>query len=280
MTVFNREKYIADAIESVMASTYQNWELIIVDDQSKDRSVEIAKTFEARDSRIKVYVNDINLGDYPNRNQAARYAKGQYLKYLDADDLIYPHGLEVMVSAMLSFPDADFGTQYNIREFKMPYPILINSREAFFEHFFGNSFFQSGPTGTIFKRDTFFLLGGFSGKRYIGDTEMWMKFSFHGPIVIFQPSLIWWRQHEGQEFQLGQSVDGYIKHNHELFFTTIKNELLPLSIEEKKIVTKQYRKNLSRRILAEAIKRRDFKKAHQIYKVCDHRPLNFLNLFA
>ena len=64
----------------------------------------IAKSYEQKDARIKVYVNDKNLGDYPNRNKAASYAKGKYIKYLDADDLIYPHGLEVMVHTMEQFP--------------------------------------------------------------------------------------------------------------------------------------------------------------------------------
>jgi glycosyltransferase involved in cell wall biosynthesis len=92
--------YIAEAIDSVINSNYQNWELIIVDDCSKDRTVEIARKYEKQDDRIKVYVNKTNLGDYPNRNRAASYAKGKYLKYVDADDLIYPHGLEVMVRAL------------------------------------------------------------------------------------------------------------------------------------------------------------------------------------
>ena len=53
----------------------------------------LPKRYEKKDARIKVYVNQTNLGDYPNRNKAASYAKGKYIKYLDADDLIYPHGL-------------------------------------------------------------------------------------------------------------------------------------------------------------------------------------------
>ena len=69
-TVFNREKYIAACIESVLNSSYHNWEMIIVDDQSKDKSVEIAKRYAAKEDRIKVYVNEKNLGDYANRNQA------------------------------------------------------------------------------------------------------------------------------------------------------------------------------------------------------------------
>lgn len=58
MTAFNREKYIAEAIESVLASTYTNFELIIVDDCSKDNTVNIAKSYEQKDQRVKVYINE------------------------------------------------------------------------------------------------------------------------------------------------------------------------------------------------------------------------------
>ena len=107
-TVFNREKYLEACIESVLQSTFQDWELIIVDDQSRDNSVEIAQSYAENDSRIHLHVNPINLGDYPNRNYAASLAKGKYIKFLDADDLIYPNGLEVMVKTMEEYPNAKF----------------------------------------------------------------------------------------------------------------------------------------------------------------------------
>src|SRR5688572_26575631 len=106
MTAYNREKYIAESIESVLRSTYIHFELIIVDDASKDRTVEIARSY--KDPRIQVYVNEKNLGDYPNRNRAASYASGKYIKYLDADDIIYYYGLGVMVEYIERFPKAGF----------------------------------------------------------------------------------------------------------------------------------------------------------------------------
>jgi len=94
MVTYNHEKFISEFIESILASTYQNWELIIVDDGSIDSTVEIAKSYEEKDKRINVYINETNLGDYPNRNKAASYANGKYLKYLDTDDLIHPYRFE------------------------------------------------------------------------------------------------------------------------------------------------------------------------------------------
>ncbi|MBN8834489.1 MAG: glycosyltransferase family 2 protein [Sphingobacteriales bacterium] len=71
MTAYNRQPFIAEAIESVIASTYQNWELIIVDDCSNDDTVSIAKSYLLKDNRIQVFENKKNLGDYPNRNLVA-----------------------------------------------------------------------------------------------------------------------------------------------------------------------------------------------------------------
>src|SRR6187200_3447154 len=109
MTSFNREKYIAEAIQSVLDSEYRNFELIIVDDASKDKTIEIARSFERTDNRIKVSQNSKNLGDYPNRNKAASLASGKYLKYVDSDDKINKNCLSVMVAGMEKFPEAALG---------------------------------------------------------------------------------------------------------------------------------------------------------------------------
>lgn len=202
MTAYNREAFIAEAIESVLCSSYKNFELIIVDDGSKDRTYEIAKKYELLDNRIRVYLNEKNLGDYINRNQAASFANGKYLKYVDADDIIYPHGLEVMVNAMEKHPKAVFGTQHNKREDIQPYPILLEPNQTIEEHFSKGGIFTSGPTGVIIRKSIFDLEGGFSGKRFIGDTEFWIKLGSKYPIVKFQPALIWWRTHENQEIHI------------------------------------------------------------------------------
>ena len=108
MTSFNSEKFISDAINSVLKSSFTDFELIIVDDLSADGTVEIAKKFELQDDRVRVYVNDVNLGDYFNRNVAAGYAKGKYIKYIDADDMIYPWGLEIIIKYFELFPMASY----------------------------------------------------------------------------------------------------------------------------------------------------------------------------
>ena len=87
-TSYNKEKYISDCILSVKKSSFQDWEMIILDDCSKDNTYLIAQSFAFEDERIKVFKNDKNLGDYPNRNKIVQYARSEYIKYLDADDTI------------------------------------------------------------------------------------------------------------------------------------------------------------------------------------------------
>lgn len=200
MTSYNREKYITAAIESVLRSTYKNFELIIVDDCSTDKTVEIAKGFAAVDSRVIVFVNDTNLGDYPNRNKAASLANGKYLKYVDADDMIYPHGLGVMVTMMEKFPKAGYGICSKVQNSNTLYPIELVPEEAYRFHYFKqNTIFNRAPLSAIINREVFNAVGGFSGKRMVGDFEMWHKLSLSYPVVLMPQGLTWYRTHTEQE---------------------------------------------------------------------------------
>jgi glycosyltransferase involved in cell wall biosynthesis len=104
MPVFNAERYIADAIQSVLAQTYQNFELIIVDDGSTDRTREIIESFS--DPRIVKVYSDQNRGLITTRNRIAQLAKGKYLALLDADDQAFPDRLALQV-AFLEANQAD-----------------------------------------------------------------------------------------------------------------------------------------------------------------------------
>lgn len=199
MTAYNRESFISEAIESILNSTYPNYELIIVDDCSTDKTLDIAYGFSRKYSNVKVYVNEKNLGDYPNRNKAAFYANGKYLKYLDSDDIMYPHCLEVMVGAMEKFQEAVIGISQNLAEDIKPYPILLSPLEAYTEQYFTRNILLYGPTGSIFRREPFFKNGGFQEVRHDGDSLTALKLAAQYPMVKIQPGLIWWRRHSFQE---------------------------------------------------------------------------------
>ena len=197
MTAYNREEFIAEAIESVLNSTYQNFELIILDDGSEDNTVRIAKEYEAKDNRIKIYINEKNLGDYANRNKAAGYAKGKYVKYLDSDDAIYDWGLAYCVEIIENFPDAGMGI------FKASNKVdkdFFSSKEAINNHFFGNSFLNIGPSGTILNRKAFENIGYFKAN-YGPASDMYfnIKMASNYPVCILEKEFFYYRMHEGQE---------------------------------------------------------------------------------
>jgi glycosyltransferase involved in cell wall biosynthesis len=199
MTSYNREKYIAEAIESVLCSTYRNFELIIVDDRSKDSTVEIARNYAAKDQRVKVHINEKNLGDYPNRNKAASYATGKYLKYVDADDLIYPWGLELLVQMMEQFPDSGWGLCSLEQDAKRIFPFELSPKEAYEYNYFGPGLFLKAPLSSIIKREAFESSGGFAPLRMVGDCEMWHRLAQHFPAVLMPHGMVWYREHDEQE---------------------------------------------------------------------------------
>jgi len=231
MTSFNRENFLAEAVNSVLASTFTNFELIIVDDCSTDTTVAIARQFEAKDQRVKVFINEKNLTDYPNRNKAASLASGKYIKYVDSDDILYPHCLQVMVHAMEQFPDAGYGLSC-LPDIKEPFPLCISPHQAYREHFFERSHFDRAPGSAIINKKAFESVGGFSGQRMIGDFELWLKIGQIHPLVKFPVDLYWSRHHSGQE-----SKSDYAKKYSELTMLAIEtafaNKDCPLSEIEK-----------------------------------------------
>ena len=78
LPTYNGEKYLADSIESVISQTYKNWELIIINDCSTDKTLEIAQSYAAKDNRIKVYSNDENLKVPKSLNRGFSLANGKY----------------------------------------------------------------------------------------------------------------------------------------------------------------------------------------------------------
>lgn len=100
MPSYNTAAYIKESIQSVLNQTYTNWELIIVDDCSTDSTDEVLETI--KDSRIRYFKNDKNSGAAVSRNKALREAKGQWIAFLDSDDLWMPEKLEKQIYFMES----------------------------------------------------------------------------------------------------------------------------------------------------------------------------------
>ena len=97
---FNSKKYIAETIQSIQKQTYQDWEMIIVDDCSEDDTCKIVERFTATDPRIKLFHQEKNAGAGAARTRSMLFATGRFIAYLDADDIWFPTKLEKQVYFM------------------------------------------------------------------------------------------------------------------------------------------------------------------------------------
>ena len=208
MTAFNRERYIANAIESVLGQTFTDFELIVVDDGSEDRTVDIARKYEA-DSRVRVVINKRNLGDYPNRNHAATLARGQFLKYHDSDDMMYPLCLATMVPPLFAEPLAALALSAGRWWPGGPCPMLLTPRLSYQREFLGSGLFMCGPGGALFRTEVFRSLGGFPQFGVVSDHVLWLKACARFNVLLLPADLFWYRVHPGQEKQSPAAARGY-----------------------------------------------------------------------
>jgi glycosyltransferase involved in cell wall biosynthesis len=257
VTVYNRETFISDTVKSILDSTFTDFELIIVDDCSKDRSAEIAQAFEKTDHRIRFIQNAANLGDYGNRMKAASIANGKYIKYVDSDDLIYNHSLKLMVEAMERYDDCVLGLSHGAAEDERPYPWRLSPAESYEKHFLKRGCFGCGPTGAIIRREEFLKADGFNRKwGVLSDTELWLRLAARHSIVLLPPGLVWWRRHDGQEFTKDNAKEVYLNLGHQLEMRALNPASCPLSADLTSKALQRSKQHYARKLLAVALKQR------------------------
>jgi glycosyltransferase involved in cell wall biosynthesis len=199
LTSYNREKYIAASIESVLSQTFEDFELLIVDDCSQDRSAEIARSY-CSDPRVHVYVNERNLRQFPNRNYAASLARGEFLKFHDSDDVMYPHCLEVMVKGLDAEPTAAFAVSYFKRWIGGPCPTLSTPLLTYQRDLLGaEGIMWVSPGQVMFRTERFREPGGFPDEGAFSDSLFFVRACARVDIVLVPADLFWYRAHQGQE---------------------------------------------------------------------------------
>lgn len=100
MPAFNSGDFIGITLNSVIAQTYQNWEVIVIDDCSTDNTAEVVKTYMLKEPRIRYYRLDLNSGAAIARNKAVDLARGKYMAFLDSDDVWFPEKLSKQINFM------------------------------------------------------------------------------------------------------------------------------------------------------------------------------------
>jgi glycosyltransferase involved in cell wall biosynthesis len=209
-TAYNRERYIGSAIESVLAQTFTDFELVVVDDGSTDRTAAVARSYE-EDPRVRVIVNERNLGDYPNRNHAAGFARGRFLKYHDSDDLMYPHCLQIMLDLLAAHPSAAFALSSGWVWPGGPCPMLLTPRLCYQREFLGFGLFACGPSNALFRTATFRRLGGFPEMGTGSDYLFWLKACARESILLVPGDLFWYRVHPGQQLRGEEASRDYAR---------------------------------------------------------------------
>ena len=135
--VFNASKYLKDTIQTVTNQSYNNWELLFIDDYSTDNSLAIITNAQKKDKRIKIFNNKVNSGAAITRNKGIKEAKGSFIAFLDADDIWVKNKLEKQVSFMqknkyaFSFTSYEFVDSNSISKGKkVNVPTSINYKQA------------------------------------------------------------------------------------------------------------------------------------------------------
>jgi glycosyltransferase involved in cell wall biosynthesis len=199
-TCFNKEKYVRQCIESVLRCQYPNFEYIIVDDNSTDTSWSIISEFAAAHTVIIAARNEKNIGDYPNRNKAVGMSSGELIKFIDADDLVYPFALHYLVYHMLNNPDC--GLCLTVQpERNAQFPIKLNFRELMKLQYVSKKLYLfEGPTSALIRKSSLTGVNGFNESRMSGDFETWHKISLISSVLLLpKGSLTFWRFHDESE---------------------------------------------------------------------------------
>ena len=194
MPSYNTAKYISESINSVLAQTYTEWELIIVDDCSTDNTDEVIANF-LKDERIKYLKNEKNSGAAISRNKALREAKGKYVAFLDSDDLWHPEKLERQLAFMkengYQFTYTDYKIQLNGEWLPYVYtgPKRVNERKM-------KDYCYFSTITVMYDREHVGLIQIEPVKKN-NDYAMWLKIIKKAPCYRFPECLSSYIKHEG-----------------------------------------------------------------------------------
>jgi len=214
---YNGEHWLYESIGSALAQTYAPLEIVIVDDRSTDDTLEIARSF--RDPRLRIEVNSRNLGIVGNRNESIKLSKGDYIKFLFQDDLLYPTCVEKMVQIIDDHESV--GVVFSSRDI-----LLENTNDPnqiWFRNYYSKSYENFGsmgkvnrgtemfgkwltdnfranwigePSNVMLRRSTLRRIGLFNARmKSCSDFEMWIRMMHFSDVGFLNETLSAFRFH-------------------------------------------------------------------------------------
>ncbi|HBF34746.1 TPA: glycosyl hydrolase, partial [Candidatus Sumerlaeota bacterium] len=196
--VYNCEDYLSQAIESVLAQTFSDFELIVLDNCSTDNTLAIAQSFS--DPRIRIQTSPSNIGAEGNFNRALKEATGKYIKLLCADDFLYPDCLAKQVAALENDPDVVLVNSsrqvvdaQNKRLLTRGFPGCTGRKSG---KSFPSQTIRWGtnligePSSVLFRSDAAQKTGCFNGiQPYFIDLDFWLRLLQHGDLIVLKEPL-------------------------------------------------------------------------------------------
>jgi glycosyltransferase involved in cell wall biosynthesis len=227
--VYNGAAHIDTCIETVTAQTYPNLEIVVVDNHSSDGTVDRLRAWAAADRRVRVEVNPSNIGAVRNRNATASLARGEWIKFLDHDDLLEPTCIERLVEAgersgvalvacrrLVRYEGVDAGRvddfetetmQFELRLILPGATELSGSQVAELALRFRGRNFVGEPIAVLVRRTAFETEGGFNPDLVqIPDLDCWLRIGLAGGLAFVDEALCTFRVHARNESAVNREL--------------------------------------------------------------------------
>ena len=288
--IYNSQRFLAQTIESVLAQTFSDWELRLIDDGSKDGSATVGQEFARRDPRI-CFVSQANSGVVASRNRglAEAHPDSRYIIFLDHDDVWEPDALEQLRRGLEANPDAvaahgwsrylDVNGEPCLFEGEMEYHKkrigAVNGRIVAMPEDAPTTFAIEAisnciatPGQTLLRRDILNRVGPLCVEcNPCDDWEMYLRITQIGPIALVNRTVIGWRQHENNVSRDGSKMANRMEFVRARIFAmpslTPENRHI-LILGYRLFQQKSYRRRLE--LMREDLRRRDMKQAAQNFR--------------
>lgn len=196
--VYNAELYLREALESVLSQSYEDFEVIVINDGSTDGSLAILREYEASDSRVRVISRD-NMGLITTLNEIIDNARGDYIARMDADDICMPDRFERQIKFLKENPQVVCVGSKTLLIDDRGYPICPFHESK--DHLAADAANMAGKTSichptAMMRREAVIRVGGYHKKyKHAEDIDLWLRLAETGEIYSMGEILLKYRQH-------------------------------------------------------------------------------------